>query len=325
MEMIETRKQQYKELCTLLGIGLYSIEVFTVRKISQRTNRYVPVYQPQEVDDRSYLQRVDTPTPTYGDIETSWPTQSGDLTAYQGLPYYKTIPFTASAYLSATITNVVGSGTSVVYTASNNYVVGQPVTITGVTPTAYNLTNAVVTAATSTTFTVASAVTGTYVAGGIADKTAAITGATGTGATVTYTANNRFAVGDRVAISGVSPAGYNLVDAYVTAATTTTFKVSGSESGTFVSAGTAARIGNGVVARVVPQRGAPTAAQNFALNVIDNFNGTYTAEVSLTEDQTRVLANRTYWQIATVDPLTNKQTEVLGGNFFTVRRSQAIA
>jgi hypothetical protein len=324
LDMMNTRKAQYSELCAHLGIGLYSIDVFTLRRISKTTNRYVPIYKPQEVDDRSWPQRVNIPIPAYGDSKLAWPTQSDELIAYQALDYYKAIPFTASVYLSSTITNVVGSGTSVVYTASNNYVVGQPVTITGVTPTAYNLTNAVVTAANSTTFTVASAVTGTYVSGGIADKTAAITGATGTGATITYTANNKFAVGDRVSISGVSPSGYNLVGAYVTAVTSSTFKVSGTTTAAFVSAGTATRIGNGVVARVLPQRGSPIALHDFALNVIDNFNGTYIAQVSLTNDQTRFLANRTYWQIATVDPLTNEHTEVLGGNFFVQRRSEAI-
>jgi hypothetical protein len=226
--------------------------------------------------------------------------------------------------LSATITDVTSTGTAVTYTASNNYVVGQPVTITGVTPEAYNLKNAVVTAATSTTFTVASNVTGTYVSGGVADKSAAITGATGTGANITYTANNKFAVGDRVTISGVSPEGYNVVDAYITAATPTTFKISGTTTGAFVSAGTATRIGNGVIARALPQRGAVLAAQHFALNIVDNYNGTYVAQISLTAEQTKLIANRTYWQIATVDPLTDIKTEVLGGNFFTVRRSQAM-
>jgi hypothetical protein len=324
MEMVNTRREQYRELCTLLGVGMYKIDVFSFRRISKATGRYIPVYKPQEVDDRSFPERVDLPIPVYGDYETPWPTQSEELTAYQGVAYYKEIPFTASVYLSATITNVTSTGTAVTYTASNNYAVGQPVTITGVTPTAYNLTDAVVTAATSTTFTVASAATGTYVSGGIADRSAAVTGATGTGANITYTANNKFAVGDRVTVSGVSPEGYNVVGAYITAVTPTTFKVSGSTTGAFVSAGTAMRIGNGVIARALPQRGAVLAAQHFALDVVDNYNGTYTAKMSLTDVQTRLIANRTYWQIATVDPLTDIKTEVLGGNFFTVRRSQAM-
>jgi len=324
MDMVNTRREQYRELCTLLGVGMYKIDVFSLRRISLATGRYIPVYKPQEVDDRSFPERVDLPIPVYGDYETPWPTQSSELTAYQGREYYSEIPFTASLYLSATVTNVTGSGTAVTYTAANNYAVGQAVTITGVTPTAYNLTNAVITSATATTFTVSSAVTGTYVSGGIVDKSAAVTLATGTGATITYTANNKFAVGDRVTVYGVSPSEYNLTGAYVTAATSTTFKVEGAAKAAFVSGGTALRIGNGVIARALPQRGAPLAAQNFTLTVTDNYNGTYVAKISLTSSQTLIMANRTYWQIATVDPITDVKTEVLGGNFFTVRRSQAM-
>ena len=66
MMMIETRRAQYEEICKALNIGLQRIEVFTFRRISRRTNRYVPVYLPQEVDDRSKPQRAFLPLPTYG-------------------------------------------------------------------------------------------------------------------------------------------------------------------------------------------------------------------------------------------------------------------
>ena len=69
MELVQQRKEQYKELCSLLGIGMYRIEVQTLRRISRRTNRYVPVYRPQEVDDGSIPQRVYLPMPSYGDIK----------------------------------------------------------------------------------------------------------------------------------------------------------------------------------------------------------------------------------------------------------------
>lgn len=68
----------------------------------------------------------------------------------------------------AVITNVSGSGTVVTYTAANSFSVGGTVTITGVDPAAYNLTNATVATATSTQFTVASNAIGTYVGGGVA-------------------------------------------------------------------------------------------------------------------------------------------------------------
>jgi hypothetical protein len=94
MEMIQTRQAQYRDLCVQLGIGLYKIDVFQLRRISQATGRYVPVYKPQEVDDRSYPERVHTPLPTYGDKPVPWPTFSGDLEAYQGRAFSTTVNFT---------------------------------------------------------------------------------------------------------------------------------------------------------------------------------------------------------------------------------------
>jgi len=94
MEMIDSRREQYRELCVQLGIGMYSIDVFTLRRISKTTNRYVPVYRPMEVDDRSFPQRVDLPLPTYGDAPTVWPTEGGDLTAYQGIVFSHTVTVT---------------------------------------------------------------------------------------------------------------------------------------------------------------------------------------------------------------------------------------
>jgi hypothetical protein len=72
--------------------------------------------------------------------------------------------------ISTTITNAVGNGTNVVYTtsATHNYLVNMSVSITGVTPSAYNLSNQTITAVTSNTFTVANVATGTYVSGGTA-------------------------------------------------------------------------------------------------------------------------------------------------------------
>ena len=66
--------------------------------------------------------------------------------------------------LKATVTNATGSGTVVTYTAANSFTVGQNVTIRNIVPTAYNLTNVRVASANSTTFTVASTATGTWVA-----------------------------------------------------------------------------------------------------------------------------------------------------------------
>jgi hypothetical protein len=87
MDMVSARQTQYRDLCVHLGIGMYKIDVFSLRRISKGTGRYVPVYKPQEVDDRSYPQRVDVPAPTYGDKPLAWQTQSDEFTAYQGRPF----------------------------------------------------------------------------------------------------------------------------------------------------------------------------------------------------------------------------------------------
>lgn len=96
MEVMRTRQAQYQELCVQLGIGMYSIDVFTLRRQSKMTGRYVPVFIAQEVDDRSWPKRVDVPLPTYGSVPVAWPTDGGDLTAYQTLAWNDTVTFTGS-------------------------------------------------------------------------------------------------------------------------------------------------------------------------------------------------------------------------------------
>ena len=84
MQMIEERKNQYKELCSMLGIGLYKIDVFTLRRTSKTTGRYVPVYLPAEVDDRSMPQRALLSMPSYGSAISPSDVPTFDLTLYQG-------------------------------------------------------------------------------------------------------------------------------------------------------------------------------------------------------------------------------------------------
>ena len=74
------------------------------------------------------------------------------------------VPATATA----TITTATNAAGVVTYTAVNTFAVGQSVTITGVTPTAYNITGKV-TSATASNFTITdSTVTGVYTSGGTA-------------------------------------------------------------------------------------------------------------------------------------------------------------
>jgi hypothetical protein len=84
-------------------------------------------------------------------------------------------PIISRGYVSdiqqATITNVVSNGTFIAYTANNTFQVGDQITITGTNVLAFNISNAIVASASSTSFTVNSSVTGTYTAGGLATRT----------------------------------------------------------------------------------------------------------------------------------------------------------
>jgi hypothetical protein len=79
---------------------------------------------------------------------------------------------------SANITLAAGNGTTITYTANNNFSVGQTVKITGISPAQYNLSNATIASATSTQFTVTNAASGTYTSGGYASSYSVIYKAT---------------------------------------------------------------------------------------------------------------------------------------------------
>ena len=106
MDMIQARKDQYKELCTLLGIGMYRIEVFSFRRISKSTNHYVPIYRPQEVDDYSYPERIELPRPDYGDKPSERPYDSVDLTAYQDVAFTYSLPYTGQLTTAGIVANL---------------------------------------------------------------------------------------------------------------------------------------------------------------------------------------------------------------------------
>lgn len=100
MDMTQQRKAQYVELCSQLGIGLYKIDMFQLRRIAKFSNRYVPIYLPQEVDDRSMPQRALLPMPTYGSQQFPSDVPTFDLNAYQGDSFEVTLqfPFDVTAY-----------------------------------------------------------------------------------------------------------------------------------------------------------------------------------------------------------------------------------
>jgi len=74
--------------------------------------------------------------------------------------------FFGTGQLTTQITGAATTGTAITFTAANTFTPGQIITITGAVPNSFNLTGVTVTAATPTTFTVASTVTGTFVQGG---------------------------------------------------------------------------------------------------------------------------------------------------------------
>lgn len=85
--IIQQRWEQYKQLCAQLNIGLWRIEMGTLRRVSRTTNKLVPIYMPQEVDDARRPERVyiqndllgRSPLPSYNQIF--------DMVLYQGDSY----------------------------------------------------------------------------------------------------------------------------------------------------------------------------------------------------------------------------------------------
>jgi len=127
--VIQQRWEQYRTLCAQLNIGLWRIEMGTLRRVSRTTNKLVPIYMPQEIDDarraeRVYIQNDLTgrnPIPSYGQLY--------DLVLYQGdsfecefdFPFdttnyvfksqIRTYPNAPSLYASFTITTISTSST----------------------------------------------------------------------------------------------------------------------------------------------------------------------------------------------------------------------
>lgn len=66
MGLINQRTEQYRNICAQLNIGLYRIEVGQLRRVSRTTNKLVPVYVPQEIDDSRRPERVYLPIDVTG-------------------------------------------------------------------------------------------------------------------------------------------------------------------------------------------------------------------------------------------------------------------
>ena len=83
-QMIQSRTDQYKQLSSALNIGIWRIEMGTLRRVSRLTNKLVPMYLAQEIDDSRRPERVfiqndlkgRKPMPTYAGVY--------DIALYQG-------------------------------------------------------------------------------------------------------------------------------------------------------------------------------------------------------------------------------------------------
>ena len=96
-------------------------------------------------------------------------TAATDLDTRLGFEFYRVpVSLGSTEIQTATITSVSGSGSVLTYTASNTFSVGQTIKISGMNPSGYNSSAAVITSVTSSSFTVAGTTTAAYVSGGTA-------------------------------------------------------------------------------------------------------------------------------------------------------------
>lgn len=91
--LIGQRMEQYKSLCSALNIGIHRIEVATLRRVSRTTNKLVPIFMPQEIDDARRPERVYIPNDMTG--RTALPSLAGiyDIILQQGDSWYGIFDF----------------------------------------------------------------------------------------------------------------------------------------------------------------------------------------------------------------------------------------
>ena len=170
---------------------------------------------------------------------------------------------------ASSITAAAGDGITVTYThsGSNTLSVGQNVSISGLTPSGYNVSNAAITTVPSaTTFTILNSTSGSIsTVGSLSTQCSTwvpsdslynavrplatfsqqsgttITSATGTGAVATYSYSGQvsFAPGQSVTVSGLVPTTYNTIGSVVISSNpgNKTFTLNASGTGTTTNAG----------------------------------------------------------------------------------------
>jgi hypothetical protein len=126
---------------------------------------------------------------------------------------------------SAQITAATVGTSSIVYTSQNTFQAGETVTVNGFESSQFNVNNAIISAATATTFTVPKQ----------KDLSFSITEVSASNNIVTYISNNTLSVGDRVSVTGLATAAFNLTDVKVASAEDYYFTVSNPATGTAIT------------------------------------------------------------------------------------------
>lgn len=93
MEMIGARQTQYDELAAALNIGVRRLEVLTVRRTAKLTNRLVPVFLPQEYDDRTPPRRLYPPISLQGTAPVPITKGRYDIYLFSDEPFGVTMNF----------------------------------------------------------------------------------------------------------------------------------------------------------------------------------------------------------------------------------------
>jgi hypothetical protein len=81
---IERRWEQYHQLCSALNIGLWRIQMGTLRRVSRLTNKLVPLYVAQEIEDSRRPERIYMANDVMGFNPPVGTTQVYDIVMYQG-------------------------------------------------------------------------------------------------------------------------------------------------------------------------------------------------------------------------------------------------
>lgn len=98
MQLLVGRLDQYNKLSSALNVGLGRIEMFDLRRKSRTTNKLIPIYREQELEDTRMPTRIFVPIDLGGGMETP------DTVVDFPLAIIQSEPFTASINLAQNIT-----------------------------------------------------------------------------------------------------------------------------------------------------------------------------------------------------------------------------